>query len=171
MLPLPVPSDSRALGRAVYFADVAVPADSTSHTIADLRGCRWAYNDQNSLSGWFSMVEHIMPEKPHEYFSDIRQSGSHLESLHLLHRGEVDAAAIDSNALIHYLKTGQDYNMRIIDSLGPFPIQPVVVRASIDEDIKQAVRDALLYAHHKFGDQFITYGFTRFVEGEAAVYA
>ena len=171
LLPVPVPSDSRARGRAVYYADVAVAADSGFHTIADLRGCRWAYNDRNSLSGWFSMVEHIAPELPHEFFGIIRQSGSHLESLHLLHRGEADAAVIDSNALRNYLKNRNGYDLRIIDSLGPFPIQPVVIRTSMDHEVKLAVRDALLNAHNSFGDQFAAYGFTRFIDGEVAVYA
>lgn len=170
LLPIPVPSDRRSLGRAVYFADVTVPADSCSRTIADLRGCRWAYNDRNSLSGWFSMVEHIAPEQPYEFFGDIRQSGSHLESLHLLHRGEVDAAAIDSNALIYYLKNKQDNSLRVIGSLGPFPIQPVVIRSSIDDEIKQVVRKSLLDAHYKFGEQFKSFGFSHFVEGESVLY-
>lgn len=170
LLPLPLPSDKRARGRAVYFADVTVHADSSIKSFADLRGCSWAYNDRNSLSGWFSMLDHIAPEQPHEFFSDLRQSGTHLESLRLLHCGEVDVAAIDSNALIYYLKNKQDNRLRVIGSLGPFPIQPVVIRSSIDHEIKRLVRKALLDAHYKFGERFTSFGFSRFVQGEAVLY-
>ena len=170
LLPLPVPCDSRARGRAVYFADIAVHADSDVMSFADLRGRCWAYNDQNSLSGWFSMVEHIAPEQPHDFFGDLRQAGSHLDSLQLLLRRDVDAAGIDSNALLFYLNQEGNSGLRIIDSLGPFPIQPVVIRSSISADIKQAVHTALLNAHNSFGIQFKAYGFERFIEADAGVY-
>jgi len=170
LLPLPVPCDIRSQGRAVYFADVAVHEDSTIQSFADLRGRCWAYNDRNSLSGWFSMVEHIAPEQPHDFFGDLRQAGSHLDSLRLLLSGEVDAAGIDSNALLYYLKQEGKCNLRIIESLGPFPIQPVVIRSSINTDIKQAVRMALLNAHNRFGTQFKSFGFERFIEANDVVY-
>lgn len=171
LLALPLPSDTRARGRAVYFADVTVPAGSCARTFADLRGGCWAYNDRNSLSGWFSMVEHIAPEQPYEFFGELRQAGSHLESLNLLHGGGADAACIDSNALNHYLQQNRDCNIRVIDSLGPFPIQPVVIRASIGDEIKQVVRRALLNAHRKYGEQLAYFGFERFIEADAAAYA
>lgn len=170
LLPLPLPSDKRARGRAVYFADVTVQAASTIRSFADLRGSCWAYNDRNSLSGWFSMVEHIAPEQPHEFFSELRQAGSHLESLQLLHQGDVDAAGIDSNALRYYCKHMPDCSLRVIDSLGPFPIQPVVIRSSIAGDIKQLVRSALLNVHNKYGEQLTSFGFERFIDADAAVY-
>ena len=171
LLPLPLPSDKRAQGRAVYFADVTVHTDSTIQSLADLRGRSWAYNDRNSLSGWFSMVDHIAPEQPHEFFGDLRQAGSHLESLRLLQCGDVDAAGIDSNALVYYLKHKQDCGLRVIDSLGPFPIQPVVIRSSMGDGIKQLVRRALLNAHNKYGEQLAYFGFERFIEADAAAYS
>lgn len=170
LLPSPLPGDKRARGRAVYFADVTVHADSAIKSFTDLRGSCWAYNDRNSQSGWFSMVDQIAPEQPHEFFSELRQAGSHLESLHLLHRGDVDAAGIDSNALIYYMKHKQDCSLRVIGSLGPFPIQPVVIRSSMEDDIKHLVRMALLNAHKKYGEQLAYFGFERFIETDAAVY-
>lgn len=171
LLALPLPIDSRAQGRAVYFADVTVHAGSRLRTFDDLRGCSWAYNDRNSLSGWFSMLDYLAPEQPQEFFGELRQAGSHLESLQLLHCREVDAACIDSNALNYYMKLNRDCSLRVIDSLGPFPIQPVVIRSSIAEEIKQVVRRALLNAHNKHGRQLAHFGFERFIEVDAAAYA
>jgi ABC-type phosphate/phosphonate transport system substrate-binding protein len=99
LLPLPVPSDPRAEGRPVYFADVVVRADSPARTFADLAGARWSFNDRNSKSGWFSMLERIAPHAPAEFFGRIIASGSHLRSLELVAGGGADAAAIDSNVL------------------------------------------------------------------------
>lgn len=170
LLPLPVPNDSRANGKAVYFSDIAVRADSGLKNFNELRGRRWAFNDRNSQSGWFSMVNYIAPEKPHEFFSDLRQAGSHLESLRLLNTGDIDAAGIDSNALRYYMKNENDNRIRVIESLGPFPIQPVVVRKSISPDIKQTLRRALLGVNSMFGEQLMHYGFERFIEPEFAAY-
>src|ERR1043165_7173925 len=97
LLPLPVPSDARAAGRPVYFADVVVRDDSPARTFAHLSGARWSFNDRNSKSGWFSMLERIAPRAPEEFFGEIVASGSHLQSLELVASGAADAAAIDSN--------------------------------------------------------------------------
>ena len=99
LLPLPVPLDPRAGGRPVYFADVVVRAGSPIRTFDELCGGRWAYNDRNSKSGWFSMLERIMPLAPESFFGAVVPSGSHLQSLALVADGSVDAAAIDSNVL------------------------------------------------------------------------
>ena len=75
LLPVPVPVDIRAKGKPVYFSDVVVQANSPFRSFNDLRGQRWAYNDRNSSSGWFSMLERIAPDSPLDYFSEIVPSG------------------------------------------------------------------------------------------------
>ena len=80
LLPLPVPTDARAGGRPVYFADVIVRADSPARAFADLKGARWSFNDRNSKSGWFSMLERISPRAPEEFFTEVVAAGSHLRS-------------------------------------------------------------------------------------------
>src|SRR5687768_12556736 len=124
LLPVPVPIDVRAKARPVYFSDVIVQVSSPFVSFDDLRGQRWAYNDRNSRSGWFSMLDRVAPHSPFDYFSEVVQSGSHLESLRWVLTGQIDAAAIDSNALLYQVnqKNVDASAFRILETWGPFPI-------------------------------------------------
>lgn len=166
LLPVPVPVDVRAKGKPVYFADVVVEASSPFRSFDDLRGQRWAYNDRNSRCGWFSMIERIVPDSPLDYFSEIVQSGSHLESLRWVMKGQIDGAAIDSNALLNQLNRKQidASEFRILETWGPFPIQPVVIRAAMPISLKQSVQKSLLNAHEGFGSELHSFGFRWFTE-------
>lgn len=166
LLPVPVPLDERAAGRPVYFADVVVRKDAMFDSFAALRARRWAFNDRNSRSGWFSMVERVAPDEPEAFFSQVLQAGSHLESLRLVETGGADAAAIDSNVL----RRAAPGPLRVLETWGPFAIQPVVIRAAAPAPLKAAVRGALLSAHLAHGAQLASFGFARFVEPVAADY-
>jgi ABC-type phosphate/phosphonate transport system substrate-binding protein len=166
LLPLPVPSDERAEGRPVYFADVVVRLGSPVRTFADLRGARWAFNDRNSKSGWFSMAERCAPELPEAFFAQLIASGSHLRSLDLVWSGAADAAAIDSNVLRMHPTP-----LRVIESWGPFPIQPAVIRAVLPEPTKRRVAEVLLTIHERHGDALAHYGVLRFAGGNEADYS
>lgn len=80
LLPVPVPADPCAEGRPVYFGDVVVGADSRFASFKDPRGCRWAYNERNSRSGWFRMVERIAPEAPLQFSGETVHTGSILRA-------------------------------------------------------------------------------------------
>ena len=172
LLPVPVPADVRAEGRPVYFGDVVVNKQSPLAMFEDLRGRRWAYNDRNSRSGWFSMLDRIAPLPPDTFFSELVHAGSHLESLRLVETGQVDAAAIDSNALLNVVRRdgGAAAEFRVIETWGPFPIQPVVIRTGIPLHVRTSVHDALLRADVTFGEQLRSHGFVRFVQAERAAY-
>lgn len=166
LLPVPVPVDIRAKGKPVYFSDVVVQANSPFRSFDDLRGQRWAYNDRNSSSGWFSMIKRIAPDSPLDYFSEIVQSGSHLESLRWVIKGQTDGAAIDSNALLNQLNQNQidASEFTVLETWGPFPIQPVVIRADMPISLKQSVHQSLLRAHESFSSELQSFGFRWFTE-------
>lgn len=166
LLPLPVPADPRCNGRPVYFSDVVVPNDSDAQSLADLRGQRWAFNDRNSRSGWFSMVERVAPQSPESYFGKLIDAGSHLRSIDLVASGVADGAAIDSNALRMH---GSD-RVRVIESWGPFAIQPAIIRSAIDKPTKRRVADAMLSMHERHGDALSRLGFTHFVAADDSLY-
>ena len=172
LLPVPVPVDIRANGEPVYFADVLVRANSPFLSFKDLRGQTWAYNDRNSRSGWFSMLDRIRPYSPSDYFSEIVQSGSHLESLRWVLTGKIDAAAIDSNALLYQVNHNQlePSEFRVLETWGPFPIQPVVIRAGMPIYLKQSVRKSLLQAHERFSPELRSFGFQLFKEASRQDY-
>jgi phosphonate transport system substrate-binding protein len=143
----PVFGDARTSGRPVYFCDVVVRRDGSIRSFAELRGRSWTYNDRCSLSGYYSLLSKRAEAGTNErFFGRVFRSGSHLNSIESVVRGEADAAAIDSNVLSMRLREIPDLRekLRVIESWGPFPIQPVVVRSGLPADLKKGVRASLL---------------------------
>jgi phosphonate transport system substrate-binding protein len=144
---LPVFDDERNLGRPVYFCDVVVRNDGPAHTFSELEGSTLAYNDACSLSGYYSLLNKLAESGADEsFFDSMVCSGSHLNSIGAVLRGEADAAAIDSNVLrIRLLEEpALRSGLRVIESLGPFPIQPLVVSSALHPGLKQRLRAAFL---------------------------
>jgi len=160
LLPALVPSDPRANGQPVYFADVVVREDSHVRTFEQLHDLRWAYNDRNSRSGWFSMIERAGSL---EFFSELLHSGSHLRSLELVSSGAADAAAIDSNVLALHPRN----DLRTLESWGPFPIQPSVIRRALPEEQKRRIAEALLAIKR---EELEPFGFVSFAPIDERVY-
>ncbi|MGH2702538.1 MAG: phosphate/phosphite/phosphonate ABC transporter substrate-binding protein [Actinomycetota bacterium] len=143
----PVFDDERGKGRPVYFSDVVVHTDTDIERFEDLRGRSWAYNDPRSLSGWHSALERLRAlGSGSEFFSSTVAAGSHLESLRLVVERRVDAAAIDSTTLLleRARRPEQVNALRIVESWGPFPVQPVVVRSSLDRRTKDEITAHLM---------------------------
>src|SRR5207248_2450078 len=84
--------------------------DRGVQTLEDLRGSVWAYNDRNSRSGWFAMLDRTGAE----FFSGYIHSGSHLRSIEIVRSGAADAASIDSSVLFRQNVS----DLRVIDAWG-----------------------------------------------------
>ena len=140
--------DPRTAGRPVYFADLVVARESRAHALADLRGARWVYNDPCSLSGYFSVLAALgeLGERP-GFFAEARALGSHHAALDAVESGAADVAAIDSNTLLLERRGGRRRAVRVLASLGPYPVQPIVVRATLPAALKAALAPALLGMH------------------------
>ncbi|MCA8948233.1 MAG: PhnD/SsuA/transferrin family substrate-binding protein [Planctomycetes bacterium] len=131
----------------VYYSDVVVRADDAAEAFDDLRGRTWGYNDECSLSGYFATLQHLRSLGcPDDFFAQRVRTGSHLASIEAVLAGGIDAAAIDSTALALWRKEreGTICGLRIVASWGPFPIQPIVVRRTLDPTIAAAATRALL---------------------------
>lgn len=143
----PVFYDERNGGKPLYFSDVVVRADSLVTSFSGLLGARWCYNDQESLSGYFCTLQKLAAiGEDKTFFKQFIQSESHLMSLQWIVDGKVDAAAIDSTTLALQLKSNPELakKIKVIESWGPFPIQPIVIRASLLTEIKQQLVESLL---------------------------
>jgi phosphonate transport system substrate-binding protein len=144
---VPVFDDKRNLGRPVYFCDVVVRNDAPIRAFSELEGGSWAYNDACSLSGYYSLLNKLAESGADEnFFDNIFCSGSHLNSIEAIVRGEADAAAIDSNVLRIRLREAPALRerLRVIESWGPYPLQPVVVSSALHPKLKQRLRAAFL---------------------------
>lgn len=134
-------------GRPIYFSDVIVHRDSPFYSFADLRRCSWAFNEPYSHSGP-GITCHRLVElgETQDFFGRVIQAGWHEKSIRLVHEGKVDASAIDSHVLTLMLHDHPELaeSLRVIDSLGPSTIQPIVVSSSLEEGLKGDLRAVLL---------------------------
>jgi len=147
LLAAPVLEGERYHDRPIYFSDVIVRRDSSFQTFADLRGRSWSYNDPDSHSG-YNVTRHRLVQlgETRGFFSRVIQAGWHQRSIQLVLEGAVDASAIDSQVLAIELRDHPAWGsqLRVIDSLGPSSIQPVVAARHVPASIRADVRRVLL---------------------------
>jgi phosphonate transport system substrate-binding protein len=147
LLAAPVLQGPRYGGRPIYYSDVIVRRDSPLHTFADLRGCRWSYNDPDSHSGYnITRYRLVQLGETGGYFGKVVEAGWHQRSIELVRAGLVDASAIDSHVLAVAMRDDPALAdaVRVIDVLGPATIQPVVVARQVPDGRKAAIQAALL---------------------------
>jgi phosphonate transport system substrate-binding protein len=150
VLAAPVMQPARYQGRPIYFTDVIVRQESPFHSFADLRGCVWAYNDPGSHSGYNVVRHHLITlGETSGYFGRVVASGGHQRSIQLVVEGAVDASGVDSTVLDLEMKQHPELadRIRIVESIGPSPIPPVVVAHRLPAATKQQIRDTLLQMH------------------------
>ncbi len=146
-LAAPVLRGERFGGRAVYFSDVIVHRASPWQSFADLRGCSWAYNEPHSQSGYGVTRHHLLCRgETNGYFGRVVEAGWHERALRLVAGREVDAAAIDCHVLAAALHAQPELaaRVRVIDSLGPSTIQPVVAARRLPRRLRAELRAFLL---------------------------
>jgi phosphonate transport system substrate-binding protein len=143
----PVIQGERYGGRPVYFSDVVVRRESPFGSFLDLRGRSWAYNEPLSWSGYGITRFHLVTlGETGGFFGSVVEAGFHKEALRMVGRGEVDAAAIDSQVLAIELREDGDLaeQVRTVEVLGPSTIQPVAVSRRVPDDLREAIRDVLV---------------------------
>ena len=147
LLAAPVMAGARYGGRPIYFSDVVVRRDSRFQSFADLRGASWAYNERGSQSGYHVTLYHLARlGEVGRYFGRTFGSGGHARSLRMVLAGEVDASAIDSTVLEWELARAPELTarIRVIETLGPSPIPPLVVSGGRGLAVREQARAALL---------------------------
>lgn len=150
LLVAPVMGHARYEDRPVYFSDVIVRHDSPFQCFADLKGARWAYNEPRSYSGTIVVCRHLANQGlDGTFFGSVVESGYHTNSLRMVLEGQVDATAIDSTLLEFTLARAPQLGrqLRVIKSLGPSPIPPLVAFGNLSPQQEEALRQALLAMH------------------------
>lgn len=150
-LAAPVLQGERYRNQPIYFSDVIVRKDSPYRTFADLRGCSWAYNEPHSQSGYgITRFRLVQMGETCGYFGRVVEAGWHETAVRLVHDGEVAASAIDSQVLEVALREQPELaeGLRVIDSLGPSSIQPLVAARRLPDALKADVQAALLELEH-----------------------
>jgi phosphonate transport system substrate-binding protein len=150
LLAAPVMVGERYHNQPIYFSDVIVRAERHFQSFADLHGTNLAYNEPGSQSGYNITLYHLATiDAPIPFFGRILEAGSHENCIQRVLDGDADAAAIDSTVLD--LACEQDErihdHLRVIATLGPSPIPPLVISKSVDPDLREAIRAVILEMH------------------------
>lgn len=143
----PVMQASRYQNRPIYFSDIIVNADSNLWSFDDLTGKTFCYNDPGSNSG-YNLVLHRLTQSGHSsFFGKAMQSGSHQRSIKLVVEGRADCSAIDSTVLEQELRDAPELSkyLRIIESIGPCPMPPIVAAKHLDSQLINDLQSALLH--------------------------
>lgn len=143
----PVLKGTRYGGKPIYYSDVIVRNGNGIRSFEDLKGRSWAYNEPLSHSG-YNVVRHRLIEMSETggYFSRVVQAGWHQTSLQMVLAGDVDATAIDTQVLEVEMKAKSELSsqIRVVDTLGPSTIQPVVAASRLDAELKRDISKVLI---------------------------
>ena len=129
-----------------YTSHCIVPRDRGATRLDDLRGAVAAANEIDSHSGMNAFRALIAPLAGGGHFFDgVVWSGSHLGSLELVARGEVDVAVIDcvTFALLERLRPDLTSAVRVIARTEPCPGLPLITAATTSEADLSRMRRAL----------------------------
>jgi phosphonate transport system substrate-binding protein len=167
-LAAPVLEGDRYGGQPIYYSDVVVRRDSPFHSFAELRGRSWCYNETQSQSGYGITRYHLVQlGETGGFFGEVVEAGWHERSLRLVYSGDVDATAIDSQVLAIALRDQPELaaELRILDSLGPSTIQPIVASRRLCPSLRADLQAVLMEMHqHDLARKPLAHGFVeRFV--------
>lgn len=150
VLAAPVVKAPRYGNKPVYFSDLIVREGSGFRRFEDLKGATLVYNEESSNSG-YNMPRSFLIERglTEGFFGKVLRSGSHEESIRMVASGEADASFVDSLVLDydrekHFGSAGQ---VRVLMSLGPEAIPPVVVSTKMAPELRRRMGFALTHMH------------------------
>lgn len=125
-------------GRVTYQAYVIVRADSPFRSLEDLRGHTFAFTDPLSNSGHLYIQYRLaeIGETSDSFFEHTIFTFGHDNSIHAVAQGLVDGATVDSLVYRTLLRDEPALGERLR-----------VVHPDLDEDLKAALRQALLSMH------------------------
>lgn len=146
----PVMAAPRYADMPRYFSDVVVHAQSRYQSFDQLRGASWAYNEPNSHSGYNVVRQHLKRLGiSGGHFGNVVESGAHQLSLRMIVDRAIDASAIDSTVLENEFARAPHLKaeIRVIDTLGPSPMPPWVMHASLPQVCQHRLRAAFMNMH------------------------
>ena len=154
ILAAPVPSPPRYGGRAVYWSDIAVRADSDFGTLEDTLGSRAGYTLKDSQSGYFAFRHHLLrgfPALPSPYGQITGKLLNPRGVIKALAEGRIDVGPLDS--YVHDLLIRGDpqfaAQVRVIATTDPTPMPPIVATAGLPQAAVERMRAAVLAVQHE----------------------
>jgi phosphonate transport system substrate-binding protein len=130
-------------GRPVYQSYLIVPSeDTTTQSIADLRGKIFAYSDPLSNSGQLVPVANILRHggNPKTYFRKVIITYSHRNNIEAVAAGLVNGSNVDGYIYDQLAKTAPELiaKTRIVDKSADYVFPPIVARWNLpNEEFKK----------------------------------
>jgi phosphonate transport system substrate-binding protein len=135
-------------GESTYRSYLIVPTASRVASLADLRGRRFAFTDELSLSGHRYPIHLLRKarENPRSFFSSVHFTHSHDRSIEAVAKNVVDGASVDSLVFDQLLKARPWLSgaVRVVDRSPPFGAAPVVASTRLSEARRGEIQAALL---------------------------
>lgn len=134
---------------ACYRSFVLVRNDHQARNLEDLRGSVCAINGFNSHSGTNALRVLVAPlSRDGRFFSEVRVSGAHVNSLALLHAGKADVMAMDCvlYALLRRYRPRALEGTRVICWSEPVPAPPIITSAATERDLIAILPEVLVAA-------------------------
>jgi phosphonate transport system substrate-binding protein len=169
LLAAPILCGDRYQAQPVYFSDIIVNRQSDYQHFSDLVGCLWAFNEEISYSG-YRVVAHFLRQQQlgWDFFGQMIRAGSHQKAMSMVQAGTADAAAIDSQVLAVELQQRPELaeDVRVIDTIGPSPMPPIIAAGRLPSILKHDIRQVLLGLHQNqaLRELFISGCIERFTE-------
>lgn len=154
ILATPVPSLARYGGKAVYWSDIAVRADSPFGRLEDTLGGRAGYTLKDSQSGYFAFRHHLLrnfPALEHPYPDVIGNLLNPRGVIRALAEGRIDVGPLDSyvHDLLRHSDPAFAAQVRVIETTDPTPMPPLVATAGIPDAAVERMRAAFLAVHEQ----------------------
>ena len=130
-----------------YRSAVTVREESGYETLADLAGARAAINEPGSYSGAYALRHALLgiAEPGVSFFSDVIETGAHIESLAAVRDGAADCAAIDCVTLTLARRDRPALldGLTTLSRTQPVPGLPYITNGGASDDQVAALRAAV----------------------------
>lgn len=138
-------------GKTTYRSLIIVPAGSTTASVSELAGKRFAFTDELSLSGRMYIAYRLRRDghDPARFFGSAIFTHSHDRSIEAVASGLVDGAAVDS-LVFEYWKRQEPARaaaVRVIHESPEFGTMPFVVSTRLPAGTRARLHDILLSLH------------------------
>jgi len=135
-------------GDTSYYSLLLTHNDGEALSLKDLRGSSFAFSDPLSNTGRLAPLYQLalFNETPESFFDRTVFTYAHDNSIRAVAERVVDAAAVDSLVYEYMLITEPEVTaeVRVVDTWGPFGINPIVVGPLVDWELKNDLRTAFL---------------------------
>lgn len=135
-----------------YFAYIIVPHTSNAASLLDLQGKSFAFTNLKSSTGTLAPSFFLLEQgfEARRFFRDIIYTHDFTDSVRAVADEFVDGASVSSITFDAFAKIDPELikRVKIIQTLGPFITQPIVLQNKMDKETKKALKEALLQMHH-----------------------